>query len=142
MKMHKIEVDNDVYTYLESKAKGFDTPNRVLRRELLGHNDESSTTKVQSIPQFPVGTPKALEEILQVIYLIRVEDFTRSEATHSVAQHHGVATQTIIDKYTRQLGLTASEFDGLLVYDGQSELKSYLNTKFMGYENLIKEILG
>lgn len=32
--MHRIEIDDEVYKYLESRARGFETPNDVLRREL------------------------------------------------------------------------------------------------------------
>lgn len=32
----RIDIDEDVYRWLEERARGFQTPNDVLRRELLG----------------------------------------------------------------------------------------------------------
>ena len=32
----RIDVDDEVYAWLENRAKGFETPNDVLRREVLG----------------------------------------------------------------------------------------------------------
>jgi hypothetical protein len=142
MPTHKIEIDEEVFSYLQSKAEPFvDSPNMVLRRELLGINGSSAPSSAQQIPQLPPGTPKALEEILQVVYFVRAEGYSRSEATRTVAHHHQVAKQTVIDKYTRQLGITASEFDGLLAVADPSELRAYLYTKFMEYESLIKKYL-
>ncbi len=143
MPMHKIEVDDEVYRYLKSKAEPFvDNPNTVLRRELFGNNSSLSAGGVQNIPQLQLGTPVALQQILQVVHLIRAEGYSRSEATHAVAGHRGVRTQTVIDKYTRQLGLTAIEFDGLLAESNESELREYLSDKFTGYKSLIKQYLS
>lgn len=143
MPMHKIEVDDEVYSYLESKIKSFaDNPNTVLHGLLFGNNSSLSADATLLIPQLPLGTPKALEQILQVVHLIRAKGYSRSEATRAVAGHYGIATETVIDKYTRQLGLTAIEFDGLLAESNESELREYLSDKFEGYESLIKQYLS
>lgn len=142
MPMHKIEVDDEVYSYLESKIKSFaDSPNMVLRGLLFGNNSSLSADATLLIPQLPPGTPKALEQILQVVHLIRDKGYRRSEATNAVARRYGRATETVIDKYTRQLGLTANEFDGLLADSNESELREYLSSKFTGYKSLINQYL-
>lgn len=142
MPMHKIEVDDEVYSYLESNVKSFaDNPNTVLRRLLFGNNSTSSADTTLLILQLPLGTPKALEQILQVVHLIRAKGYSRSEATRAVAGHYGIAKETVIDKYTRQLGLTANEIDGLLADSNQSELREYLSAKFTGYKSLINQYL-
>lgn len=143
MPMHKIEIDDEVFSYLENEAKPFvdTTPNAVLRRVLLGNNSTSGLGSTQLIPDLPPGTPKSLKQILQVVYLMRANNYNRSEATNAVARHHRVATQTVIDKYTRQLRLTASDFDGLLAAPDPSVIRDYLNTKFTGYESLIMKYI-
>jgi len=143
MPMHVIEIDDEVFNYLKNKAVPFvdTTPNAVLRRELLENRGASDPSSTQHIPELPPGIPKSLEQILQVVYLIRRKNYNRSEATHEVARYHGVATQTVIDKYTRQLRLTARDFDGLLTAPDPSTIRAYLNTKFMEYESLITKYI-
>jgi hypothetical protein len=143
MPMHKIEIDDEVFSYLENKAKPFvdTTPNAVLRRVLLGNNSASATGSTQLIPELPRGTPKSLEHVLQVVYLIRAKNYDRSEATNAVARHHGITTQTVIDQYTRQLRLNARDFNGLLTAPDPSTIRAYLNTIFMEYESLIAKYI-
>lgn len=143
MPMHKIEVDDEVYSYLESKIESFtDTPNQVLHGLLFGNNSSSSEGATPLISQLPPSTPKALEQILQVIHLTRVEGYTRLDATHAVAHNLKVAMQTVTDKYTRQLGITAGKFDRLLAESNLSELTKRLSDRFKGYESLIKKYLS
>lgn len=142
MSMHKIEVDEEVFNYLQSKGRAFvDTPNMVLRRLFLGGDNSSSSSIDNLLPELPASVPKALSEILEVACLVRGEGYSRTTATDIVARYHQVKKQTVIDKYTRQLGLTASEFDRFLAEDNPSKLRSYLNNKFAGYENLIEKHL-
>lgn len=142
MPMHKIDVDDEVYSYLDSKVKSFaDTPNTVLHRLLFGKDSSSSAATTQLIPNLPAVIPKALEQILQVAYLIRVEGYSRWAATSEVAEYYGIRKQTVIDKYTRQLGLTANEFDGLLAESNDSERRECLNRKFTGHKSLIEQYL-
>lgn len=150
MQMHQIEVDDEVFTYLKGKAEPFvDTPNDVLRRELLGKSPSrrhtlpiSSGSSKLSLPFLPGGTPKALEQILQVIYLVRNLNIGRSRATHFVADEHRVAPQTVLDKYCRQLSLKASEFDRLLDEPDLKGLKVLLNNKFREQSAVINEYLS
>jgi len=144
MPMHKIEVDDVIYRYLKSKAEPFvDTPNTVLHRELLGNNSSLSVGHVQNIPQLnipqlPGSTPAALQHIIEVVHLVKAGDYDRTEATKIVARRHGVARETIQDKYTRQLGLSASDFDVLLAEYNESKLIERLNRRFPGHESQVE----
>jgi hypothetical protein len=59
-----------------------------------------------------------------------------------VARHHKVAPQTVIDKYTRQLSLTAGDFDELLEQEVLADLQKILKSKFPSYSQLIDEIIN
>lgn len=151
MGMHKIEVDDEVFEYLKSRAEPFvDTPNSTLRRELLGGKPgrvvkptiSKHSIPMETLPMVPSGTPKALEEILQVSYLVHRSGLSRRDATHHVAHKHGIAIQTVLDKYCRQLGLTADKFDELLGRDDLRDLKAVLRRKFSSYAGFIDEYLG
>lgn len=140
MRMHRIEVDDQVFDYLKAKAEPLvDSPNTVLRRLLLRQEpDKGVLPPYESPPYAQPGTPKALQEILQVIHAVRKGGLTRSEATHQVAAMRNVATQTVTDKYTRQLGgLKAQQFDGLLAQPDLHELKTRLKERFPGYQAVI-----
>jgi hypothetical protein len=143
MPMHRIEVDDQVFGYLKAKAEPLvDTPNTVLRRLLLRQVvDESALPPYEKPPYAQPGTPKALQEILQVIHAVRKGKLSRSDATHQVAAMHNVATQTVIDKYTRQLGLTAYQFDGLLAQPDLQDLKTRLKEKFSRQHAVIDNYL-
>ena len=137
MPMHKIEVDDVIYRYLKSKAEpSVDTPNTVLHRELLGNNSSLSVYHVQNIPQ----PPAALRQIIDVIYMVKSAYYYRTEATKIVARQHGVARETIQDKYTRQLGLTASDFDVLLAESNESRLIEHLIKRFPGHKIRIEKL--
>src|SRR5438045_3693354 len=109
MRMHQIEVDDVVFTYLQYKAKAFvDSPNDVLRRELpLGQRPRPDATITRppengsKSAHIPAGTPMALREILEVFLHMRNSGSKRSDATSYVARRLGVTYQSIIDKYTR-----------------------------------------
>ena len=147
--MKTIEIDDEIYSYLKSKAEPFvnppDTPNAVLRRLLLREPktvreiapNNTSNSDIQD--SFPGGVPVALKHILQVVHLVTTQNCSRSRATHKLANYYKVAPQTIIDKYTRQLGITASEFDRHISSSDRSHLARLLNNKFAGYENLIDQ---
>src|SRR5689334_9103386 len=113
MRMHQIEVDDEVFSYLQRKAQPFlDTPNTVLRRELplrqvtrAGGSTSPGAERMPDSLSIPAGTPRALGEILAVIHQMHTSGRTRSDATNYIARKLGVTPQTIIDKYTRQLGL-------------------------------------
>jgi len=59
-----------------------------------------------------------------------------------VADKHGVFTQTVLDKYCRQLGLTASRFDQLLGQKDLVDLREILKSKFQTYTETIDAALG
>ena len=149
MKWHKIEIDNDVFEYLKKLAEPFtDTPNSVLRRELLKERRSIAMTQPNSEIMendtgdlFQVGTPVALQHILEVVRLVRKGAYERNDATHFVAKKHRVAPQTVQDKYGRQLGLTAEEFDRLLGKADSNDLLSILINKFPSYGDIIRKYL-
>jgi len=90
----------------------------------------------------PTGTPMALREILEVVHQVRTSSRRSSDATNHVARKFGVTPQTIIDKYTRQLGLTASQFDRLLDRDQLPQLKSLLKERFRAHGDVVDQILA
>jgi hypothetical protein len=147
MKSHTIEIDDDVFRYLKKRAEPFeDTPNSVLRRELLRNGrlpigtgsplgiDDADTTDL-----FPIGTPVALQQILEVVLLVKNGTCRRNEATRIIAKKHNVAQQTVQDKYGRQLGMTADEFDRLLIPSKAEDLMALLIKKFPSYGDIIRE---
>ncbi len=143
MKFHQIDVDDEVFDYLKKMAEPFvDTPNSVLRRELLNKQKEGTHPPpmhhvANLIPSFPPGVLASLREILSVIFLVIKKRFTRPEATQKVADHNRITPQTVLDKYCRQLGLKAYEFDRLLAQEGLSDLKKLLIKKFPNHSTLI-----
>lgn len=144
MKTHQIDVDDEVMGFLKAKADAFvDTPNSVLRRILLGEGPDSSPRPAHRkaaslVPDVGRGLPKALEQVLQVAHLTRYESFDRVAATHEVARHHGVAFQTVLDKYARQLDLTADAFDRLLGQEDLRELRDLLLKRFPRFRSRIE----
>jgi negative regulator of replication initiation len=148
--MYQIEVDDEVFSYLQRKAQPFlDTPNTVLRRELLlkqstrasGSTHLGAEKTPNSLP-IPAGTPKALREILEVVHQVRMSRSTRADATKDIARKLGVGYTTVMDKYTRQLGLTTSEFDRLLDYDHLPQLKSLLKERFRAHGDIVDQLLA
>ena len=144
--MHSVDIDDEVYDYLKSKAEPFknppDTPNSVLRRLLL-KEDNSRIMNVDDMSDpFPGGTPMALKQILMVINLVDSKGLSRLQATHKVANYYRIALQTVIDKYTRQLNLTTAEFDRLLTESDRSNLARQINNKIPGYDKLIAQYLS
>ena len=151
MRMHMIDIDQEVFDYLKSQAEPFtDTPNDVLRRLLFGKTSSEKLAQFKprvvannNLPPVPAGTPKALEHILQVVYMTCFSGVSRSKATKDVAKMHGgIAPQTVLDKYCRQLNLKASEFDRLVAEPGLSGLKEILYAKFNGHREVIDNYLN
>jgi hypothetical protein len=154
MRLHAIDVDEDVFQHLQSQAQPLvDTPNTVLRRLLLGTPSPGTRiaaagrAKIQfepltDLPATPFGTPAALQQILWVTYLVRKNGRPRPDATVDVAKTLHVAPQTVLDKYCRQLGLTAMRFDLLLRDPRLTELRSLLLQKFPEYDKTIGGFLS
>ena len=150
MRMVSIDIDEEIFSLLQKKAAPFvDSPNDVLRMLLLNKGTKNTEFPVgipkknnYSLPVLPGGVPKALEQTLQVTYLVRFGKMTRNNATHRIANINGVAPQTIIDKYCRQLELAAHQFDKLLEEKELKSLKELLHKKFPSYFKVINDYLG
>lgn len=151
MRKITIEIDEEIFNFLQKQAAPFvDTPNDVLRRILL-KNDPKPTREIPavvikkpgiSLPTLPGGVPKSLEHTLQVAYLVRFVRMSRSNATNYLANLHRVTPQTIIDKYCRQLDLTANQFDSFLQCDDLKSLKELLHKKHPNFYKVINEYLA
>lgn len=150
MRKISIEIDEEIFNFLQKQATPFvDSPNDVLRRILLksdrNPNSETPVTIIRkpevSLPVLQGGGPKALEHTLQVVYLVRFAKMSRSNATNYLAKLHRVAPQTIIDKYCRQLDLTAYEFDQLLREEDLNSLKELLHKKHPTFYKTINDYL-
>lgn len=140
MKMFPIEIDESVWHHLQKHAEPFiDTPNSVLRRLLLGTSAQlAEKDTARTVPSITVeGTPKSLSQILEVIYEIEVNGYSRTDATNRVAENRGTAPQTVTDKYCRQLGKKAHEIDQLLAEPGYRQFKELLKRKFSAHQQVI-----
>ena len=139
--MPTIEVDDDVFAYLESRGRGFgDTPNSVLRRELL-RQPEPGTGLAADLPTFPVDTPAALVQILWVAFSVRRLGLSRQDATNLVARHLGLTAQTVQDKYCRQLRIRADGFGTMLREPTLAHLQRALEVKFPEQKQLIRDVV-
>jgi hypothetical protein len=140
MAMHSIEIDDRVWSYLQQNAEPFvDTPNSVLNRLLFGKGEtKPGSDSAFSIPTVNIqGLPKSLSQILEVIYEMEVNGYSRTQATNRVATKRGTAPQTITDKYCRQLGKKAHEIDELMAEPGYKRFKELLTSKFSEHSTLI-----
>lgn len=142
MKMHTIEVDDIVINYLKKNAEPFsDTPNSVLHKLLFGPR-RMVKESIFRASRANARMPMALSQTLDVIYEIIKNGLTRQEATMFVADRNGTTIQTIIDKYCRQLGKTASEIDYLLQEPGLDSLHTILKMKFSKHEDIIDDFFN
>jgi hypothetical protein len=161
VRRYTIEVDEEVFSYLEERAKArLETHNTVLHRELLKNgwvsvlpvisdtvhtpgrkrvNGEAPT--LTGLPSLPFDTPAALQQVLWVTHLVRKNGRARSDASADVAKRLRVAPQTVNDKYCRQLGLTANGFDKLLRDPVLTELEQMLSQRFPRYRSTVKGVL-
>jgi negative regulator of replication initiation len=141
MKMHTIEIDENLWSYLQKHAEPFvDTPNSVLNRILFDTSNAASP--INDEPKIPAvsiqGIPKSLAQILEVVYEIEINGYSRTEATKRVAHKRGTSPQTITDKYCRQIGKKAHEIDQLLSEPGYEGFKKILESKFGAYQQVIE----
>lgn len=140
MKMYSIEIDEKIWHILQQNAEPFvDTPNSVLYRLLLAKGETiKEVAPLFSIPTVSVeGLPKSLSQILEVVYEMEVNGYTRIQATNRVAKKRGTAPQTITNKYCRQLGKRAHEIDELLTEPEFSSFKDLLASKFANRRGII-----
>ena len=143
MKMHTIEIDENVWRHLQKHAEPFiDTPNSVLNRLLSipitgkAPPGEDRTTK---LPEMSItGIPKALAQILEVVYEVEIKGLSRIDATKKVAQKRDTSPQTVTDKYCRQIGKKAHEIDQLLSEPGYLNFKRLLKDKFSAHQQVIE----
>jgi len=144
MPAHQVEVDDEVFAFVKSHAEPLvDNFNSSLRRLLplatakAGKVRVAPTTSTVGPPAFPSGTPQALRQIIEVALLVRNGSYSRPSATRFVAKRHGITPQAVLDKYCRQLGLTAHQFDRLLEQPGFRDLKQLLLSKFASHSDAI-----
>ncbi|CAB1069296.1 hypothetical protein D1AOALGA4SA_643 [Olavius algarvensis Delta 1 endosymbiont] len=164
MKMYSIDIDEKNWHFLQQNAEPFvDTPNSVLRRLLFKEDErrekekkeaeikeiESSeeeigedTATILAIPGVSIaGLPKALSQILEVVYEIKINGVTRIRATNRVAKRRGTAPGTVTDKYCRQLGQRAHEIDEMFAEPDLNRFKGLLNSKFEAHRGIINMYL-
>ena len=144
MKMYKIEVDEEVYRFLQSKAEPFiDTANSILRKLLLGSTTSPARGKsrLESL-DIPRRIPDGLGHILEVAYLVSKYSMDRTEATREVAERHNIMYPTVADKYTRQLDKAAHDIDTMLDEPKFSQLKRTLEEKYHMYSDYINEFFN
>jgi len=147
MKSHQVEVDDDVFQYVKGHAEPLvDSFNTAVRR-LLNLNrgakraaPNTATSGANGL--VPPGTPRALAQILEVTNLVIRGNRARTDATREVARRRQVTQQAVNDKYGRQLGLTAEQFDRLLGQPGLHDLKKRLNEKFPEHHDVINSFLS
>ena len=140
MKTYTIEIDETIWTYLQQHAEPFvDTPNSVLAKLLFEDLDgKSKDEPAFKIPSVSVkGSPQSLSQILEIVYEIEVNGYTRTQATNRVAKKRGTAPQTITNKYCRQLNKRAHEIDELLGEPGYKRFRELLKSKFPDQEQVI-----
>ncbi len=140
MKMYSIEIDEKIWHFLQQNAEPFvDSPNSVLNRLLFGAGEnKEETPALYTIPSVNIeGLPKSLSQILEVVYEMEVNGYSRIQATNRVAKKRGTAPQTITDKYCRQLGKRAHEIDELLAEQGYNGFKDLLTSKFCDHRSII-----
>lgn len=83
--MRTIKVDDEVFAYLQSKARPFvDEPNDVLRRELLG--DGRVTTEV-GVTELPARRPGALARIIQAGLMSEGDRLTYTQPRRGQTYH-------------------------------------------------------
>jgi predicted CopG family antitoxin len=134
----KISIDDEVYNHLLNHSTFEDDVNSVLRR-LLGINKtpNKSVRNIYSVQQLNKSMPVALTHTLEVVSLVKNKKYDRSMATNSIANKYKIATQTVLDKYCRQLQLTTGEFDLMLIQPGLYELKKILKRKYINHISII-----
>ena len=146
MRYRKIEVDEEVYAYLQKKAKSRrDGFNNVLRQELLGAADARDGTEAVEVTErleMPGGVPRLLRQMLEVVESVRFGRQSRSQATRGPAQEDGIRFEELSDKFCDKLGLTLSQFDRLLDSDQHEDLRAALKSKYPRHSEWIDSFLA
>lgn len=145
MAFYKIDVDEEIWQFLKKNAEPFeDTPNSVLKRLLLGRAEKRvgsvvKTHTANDFPTFPPSVPEALAQTLEVIYGVKKLGLSRKQATNLVAKKRGIAFQTVIDKYCRQLGKRAYDVDLLLESKSSEGLRGLLLERFKRNRDVLRD---
>ncbi|RLG22188.1 hypothetical protein DRN85_10995 [Methanosarcinales archaeon] len=145
MAFYKIDVDEELWQFLKKNAEPFeDTPNSVLKRLLFGGTksspeDSLKTHITNDFPVFPPSIPKALAQTLEVIYGVKKLGLTRRKATNLVAKKRGIAPQTVVDKYCRQLDKRAYEIDRLLESNDLEGLQELLFNRYRSKRDVVRD---
>ncbi|MDO8721200.1 MAG: hypothetical protein Q7J31_03120 [Syntrophales bacterium] len=145
MAVYKIDIDEEVWQFLKKNAEPFeDTPNSVLKRFLFGGTErrvESSakTHTTNDFPTFSAAVPKALSQTLEVVYGVKKLGLSRRQATNLVAKKRGIAPQTVIDKYCRQLDKRAYDVDRLLEAKSSEGLEGLLLERFRSNRDVVRD---
>ena len=147
----QVNVDEEVFAYVKEHAEPLvDDFNSTIKR-LLGlpsakrdRARQRSPGSASSIPGLSLRreVPQALRQILEVAHLVSKQGVSRTDATRDVANSHRVTPQTVLDKYCRQLGLTASVFDQLLEDPDLAALRDLLRKKFHEHSQVIENVLS
>ncbi|QHD88377.1 hypothetical protein GR168_23030 (plasmid) [Gordonia sp. JH63] len=121
---HKIEIDDEVYRELERHVKGFESPNNVLRRLLLG--DKISTTHSEA----SIRTPGKLLVLLEAGQI-----HAHDTLTHHQPRKHRTFTATVEDH-----GWIRTEKD---MYNNPSRaLADLVGSQIDGWANWVHEPSG
>jgi hypothetical protein len=152
MRSYQVQVDDDVFQFVKAHAEPLvDDFNSALRRllPLTRAQPRQRTDAIEGairvhsgvVPSLPHGIPIALRHVLEVAHLVRSGTYHRTAATKFVAKQDNVLPQTVIDKYCRQLGLTARQFDHLLEEENLAGLSKLLKAKFPDYNDVVDQFL-
>lgn len=145
MAFYKIDVDEEIWQFLKKNAEPFeDTPNSVLKRLLFGGTESraEAPVKTHTANDFPVFSPsvsEALAQTLEVIYGVKKLGLSRRQATNLVAKKRGIAPQTVIDKYCRQLDKRAYEVDRLLESKNSEGLQELLFNRYRSNRDVVRD---
>ena len=147
MKFHQVEVDDEVFRHVKKHAEplvdSFNTAiRRLLNLEGTAKRVERPATSSGGNGSVPPGTPKALAQVLEVASLVVRNDWSRTDATREIARRRQITQQAVNDKYGRQLGFRAEQFDRLLGQPGLNDLKKLLNEKFPRHRDVIAQWLA
>jgi hypothetical protein len=157
MVMHAIEIEDKIWQHLKKFAEPFeDTPNSVLMRLLFPGQKKYTKNQIDRIEKVDKsnlneddeenldeyidvqGVPKALSQVLEVLYEMKVHGLSRVAATSKVAKRRGTSLGTVTDKYCRQLNKKAQEIDLLFKEPDLESFKELLKSKFTLFHDVIE----
>jgi len=114
--VRRIDIDEDVYAWLEARVRGFETPNDVLRREVLGLS-ANAAEPTKGAP----GTPRGALYPLIEAGLVKAGDSLNCHRSRQGINYRGTITpvgsiETELGVFTRPSpalkAFVGSEIDG------------------------------